>query len=81
MLVPNKHRQQKASEGKHYILATIKSLIRTEERERDKQAEEKEKKIEKKKCKRHREGHPTTTVEHLSLLSICLSRWDSLLYN
>jgi len=43
MLVPNKHRQQKASEEKHYIVATIKSLIRGRERER-----EKKKKIEKK---------------------------------
>jgi hypothetical protein len=51
MLVPNKHRQQKASEEKHYIVATTKSLIRARERERerDKQTEEKEKKIEKKK--------------------------------
>jgi len=39
MLVPNKHRQQKASEEKHYIVATTKSLIRARERERERQTD------------------------------------------
>jgi superfamily II DNA or RNA helicase len=36
MVVPNKHRQQKASEEKHYIVATIKSLIRAREKKEKK---------------------------------------------